>query len=123
MYRFSDKELNLEGIVGNPLNMLCQGAYDLHLVFDGSNIKRFTIMGVVRLYEAGKLLASWEDEGWNTVAYQRLLNAVPIAWRIVEPAILEITFENGVAMHIIDDSDQYEAVVIEFTDRPTLIVV
>ena len=124
MNRFTDQGLDLEGIVGHPMNLLCQGEFDLQLVFAVSNIQRFSIMSSLQLYEAGELLATWEGgSGWSALAYQKLLNAVPASWRIVEPAILEIAYENGLVMHILDDSDQYESVVIEFTDQPSVIVV
>lgn len=122
MYGFSNKGLNLDSIVGQPLNQLCQGAYDLNLVFNGSDLESFLVMGEVKVLKAGIVIATWGDGGWDSLDFQELLNAVPVSWRVVDERTLEIAFEDHLAMQVIDDSEQYEAAVIRFND-PTLPII
>ena len=111
------KDFDISCILGSPLNQLRLGPYDLQLVFDGSGIKWFVIESQVKVFEDNRLVATWGDpDGWDNLAFQKLLNAVPTAFRVIEPKTLEITFDNQLSLQILDDQDMYESVTITFDD-------
>lgn len=91
---------------------------------NGSGIQ-ICVQGNIQVYRDNQPIAEWgSDLRWTSLNFQLLLGAESVAWSLPDIRTLEITYDNGLKLLIIDDSDQYETAQIYFDDKslPTVIV-
>lgn len=72
------------------------------------------------LHRNGKLIAFWQ-EGRPDAGFYHILNSEVRRWAAVNDRQLVIEFENGIEMHLEDDSDQYECILIGVSGRDALL--
>ena len=110
-------DLDLQSIIGNDLNLVGLGKYDVQLNFDGSGVK-ICIQGDITLMEDKQVIAVWNEKGhWSSLAFQKLLNATVEGYAVPIKRLLEISFKNNLILHLHDNSDQYETMQIYFDDK------
>lgn len=77
----------------------------------------------VNLFRDGKLLAHWEGGRWPDPGFHDIMNTKVRRCEVVNDRLFVIEFENGIAMHLADSSDQYECMQISFEgDRSQWII-
>ena len=114
MYRIA-KELDLTSIVGQFTTQLRVGQFDLQFTLGRVN---FGISSPVNLFRDGKLFAHWEEGQWPEPGFYDVMNAAITRYDIPNDQLIILEFENGIAMHLVDDSDQYECMTIIFEGDP-----
>jgi hypothetical protein len=115
MYRIP-KELDLSPVVGQFTTQLRIGQFDLQFTFGEVN---FSIQSPVDLFHDGKPIAHWEEGKWPEPGFYNIMNTEVRRCDIVNDKLIIFQFENGVEMHLKDDSDQYETMQISFAGNPT----
>ena len=119
MYRIP-KELDLSPVVGEFTTQIRVGQFDLQFTFGPVN---FAVQSPVNLYHDGKLLAHWEEGKWPAPGFYDIMNAEVTRCEVRNERLIVFDFDNGIEMHLEDNSDQYESMQIAFDGEPTLWVI
>ncbi len=108
MYRIPS-DLDLSAVVGEFTTQVRVRQFDLQFTFGSVN---FTVQSPVQLLCDGKLVAGWEEGRWPDPGFYDIMNCLVLRCEVVTDRLIEIVFENGLTMRLVDDSDQYECLVI-----------
>jgi hypothetical protein len=114
MYRIP-KELDLSPVVGEFTTQVRVGQFDLQFTFGKVN---FAVTSPVRLFRDGKQVAYWEEGKWPEPGFYDIMNTKVRRCEIVSDRLIVLQFENGIEMHLEDNSDQYESMQISFAGNP-----
>ncbi len=114
MYRIP-KELDLSPAVGGFATRVRVGQFDLQFTFGKVN---FAVQSPVRLIRDGKQVAYWEEGKWPDSGFYDIMNTEVRRCEIVSDRLIVLEFENGIEMHLEDNSDQYESMQISFAGNP-----
>lgn len=115
MYRFP-ADLDLSSIIGQDLCQLCLGPYDLQLHFSNFALG-ISVWSDASLLSGQTALSQWHPgEGWNTLEFQKLVNATVAGFKVVDKSNLYIDFTNGLTLVLTDESEQFESIAIHFKD-------
>jgi len=115
MYRIPDA-LDLSPIVGEFTTQLGVGQFDLHFTFGPVS---FVVQSPVNLFRNGKLIAHWEEGRWPDPDFYDVMNATIRRCEVPNDRLIVLEFDNGIAMHLEDSSDQYECMQIYFEGNPS----
>jgi hypothetical protein len=110
MYRIPDN-LDLSPVIGEFTTQVRVGQYDLQFTFGPVH---FAIQAPVNLFRDGKLMAHWEGGRWPDQGFYDIMNTTIRRCEVVKDRLIVVEFENGIAMHLEDSSDQYECMQISF---------
>jgi len=119
MYRIP-KELDLKPVVGEFTTQVRAGQFDLQFTFGAVN---FAIQSPVSIFRGSKLVARWEEGKWPEPGFYDIMNTKVLRCEVVSDRRIELEFENGLTMHLEDNSDQYESMQISFAGNPLLWVI
>jgi len=108
MYRIR-ADLDLSPVVGQFTTQVRVGQFDLQFTFGRVS---FTVESPVNLFRDGKLLGSWEAGRWPDPGFYELMNAEVRRCEVPNDRLILFEFENGITMHLQDNSDQYECIHI-----------
>jgi hypothetical protein len=104
-------DLNLDDIVGSEIQQICIGRSDVQFRF-GSK-RHMCSQGLVEVFHDHLLVASWNVEaGWSSIEFQRLLHCAIENYNLLDERRLEIVFDGGLALHLHDNSDEFETIQI-----------
>ena len=110
MYRITG-DLDLGDIVGSEIHQICLGRYDVQFRFGSKTL--IAVQNRATLLENGETIGAWDEEtNWTSLAFQRLLNLRVESYSVPNDRLLEIRFYGGLALHLHDDSDQFESIHI-----------
>ena len=115
MYRIP-KSLDLSPIVGEFTTQVRVGQFDLQFTF---GIVTFAVTSPVHLYRGAECVARWEEGRWPEPGFYDILNTEIVRCEIVGDSRILLEFGNGLAMHLEDNSDQYESMQILFAGNPS----
>ena len=115
MYRIP-KELDLSSVVGEFTTQVRVGQFDVQFTFGKVN---FAVQSPVKLFCGGKQVAYWEEGKWPDPGFYDIMNTAVRQCEIVNDRLIVLQFDNGIEMHLEDNSDQYESMQIYFADNPT----
>lgn len=119
MYHIPDN-LDLSSLIGKFTTQVRVGQFDLQFTFGGVS---FAVQSPVKLFREGKLVAQWEEGRWPDPGFYDIMNVEVRRCEIVNNRVIVIEFDNGIAMHLEDSSDQYECMQISFEgDSSTWII-
>jgi hypothetical protein len=110
MYRIP-KELDLSPVVGEETTQIRVGQFELNFTFGTAY---FTVESPINLFRDGKLVAHWERGKWPDDAFYDIMNVPVKHCKVVNDRLIVFEFDNGIEMHLVDDSDQYESMQITF---------
>ena len=79
----------------------------------------FAVTSPVNLFRSGELIGHWEEGKWPEPAFYEILNTKITRCETKSDRLIEIAFSNGIEMHLVDDSDQYECMHISFKGTPS----
>lgn len=114
MYRFP-KELDLSSVVGEFTTQLRVGQFDLQFTFGSVS---FAVQSPISIFRDGELAAYWEEGKWPEPGFYDVMNAGVRRCEIVSDKLLVFEFENGLQMHLEDNSDHYESMQIAIEGDP-----
>jgi hypothetical protein len=104
-------DFTVEGLVGSDLQQICIGKYDVQFRFSSGTF--IAVQGGARILKNETQVSLWTEEGsWDTLAFHELLNHSVIRYVVTSKDVLQIDFDNGLILELIDDSDQYESMQI-----------
>jgi hypothetical protein len=110
MYRIP-KELDLSPIIGEFTTQIRVGQFDIQFTFGDLD---FAITSPVNLFRGGELIGHWEEGKWPEATFHDMMNTEITRCETVTDRLIVIAFANGIEMHLVDDSDQYECMQIRF---------
>jgi hypothetical protein len=110
MYRIP-KELDLSAVVGKFTTQVRVGQFDLQFTFGPVN---FAVFSTLNLFRDGKLVGHWDEGKWPDPGFYDIMNAEVRRCEIMNDRLIVIELDNGIEIHLIDDSDQYETMQITF---------
>ena len=119
MYRIL-KDLDLTPVVGEFTTQLRVGQFDLQFTFGDAH---FAVQSPVTLFRDGKPLARWEEGKWPEPGFYEIMNAKVTRCEVMSDRLIVFQFENGVEMHLEDNSDQYESMQISFAGNPSRCII
>ena len=108
MYRIPG-DLDLTHVVGEFTTQVRVGQFDLQFTFGPVH---FAIQSPVNLFRNGGLVAHWEEGRWPDAGFYEIMNTAVRRCEIVSDRLIVLEFDNGIAMHLEDSSDQYECMRI-----------
>lgn len=114
MYRIP-KELDLNAVVGEFTTQVRVGQFDLQFTFGPVN---FQVQSPVSLFRGGVLVATWAQGRWPEPGFFDIMNSEVKRCEVVNDRLIVLEFENGVEMHLEDNSDQYESMQISIDGTP-----
>jgi hypothetical protein len=114
------KELDLSPVVGQFTTQVRVGQFDLQFTFGDVN---FAIQSPVYLFRGGKLFAHWEEGKWPDPGFYDIMNTEVTRCQVLNDRLIVFEFENGIEMHLEDNSDQYESMQISFKGSPSLWII
>ena len=115
MYRIP-KELDLSPVVGEFTTQVRVGQFDIQFTFGEVD---FVIWSTVNLFRDGKLVAHWEEGKWPDTGFYEIMNTEVIRCDVENDRLIVFEFQNGIEMHLEDDSDHYESMKISFKGNPS----
>ena len=115
MYRIP-ADLDLTPVVGEFTTQVRVGPSDLQLTFGPVN---FAIQSPVNLFRDGELVGHWEPGRWPDPKFYEIMNTAVIRCEIASDRLIVLEFDNGVTMHLEDDSDHYESMQITVEGDPS----
>lgn len=113
MYRIPS-DLDLSPVVGEFTTQVRVGAFDLQFTFGAVN---FLAQSPVQLLPDGTIVSEWGGGRWPDPGLYDILNTNVSRCEIVSDRHIEIGFENGLTMRLVDDSDQYECLHIRIDEH------
>ena len=113
MYRVP-LDLDLSEIVGEFATQVGVGQFDLRFTFGPVT---FSVESPVSLVRNGQLIGSWEGGRWPDSTFFETMNSSVSRWEIPDDRTIVIRLENGIEVHLTDNSDQYECIQISVAGR------
>ena len=118
MFGFPE-DLDLTPLVGATLDTVAFAAFTIHLSFDGGH--RITIEGCVG-YRAG----DDDEERWDVVppassGLMRLTGQTVTSWQRIDRERVELDFDGGGHLVLVDDQPNYEAVQLLIDGVETIV--
>lgn len=108
MYGFPE-DLDLSQMVGHETTQFCVGPYDLQFTF---GTVEFAVQSTVELNRNGALIGVWKSGVWPSTDFYQVFGS-PVAWvQVVDRKRLVIALANGLELHLLDTSDQFESLQI-----------
>jgi hypothetical protein len=119
MYRIPN-DLDLSSIVGEVTTQLRVGPFDLQFTF---GLFSFAVQSPVKLFRDGQIVGQWEEGRWPDAAFYNIMNVDVTRCEVVNERLIVFDFENGITMHLEDNSDQYESmqIYLEGSQSPWII--
>jgi hypothetical protein len=114
MYRIP-KNLDLSPVVGQFTTLIGVGQFDIQFTF---GIVQFAVGSPVDLFRGNQVLGHWEGGKWPDAAFYDIMNTEVTSCEIKTDRLIIMRFANGIEMHLVDDSDQYECMQIYFKGYP-----
>jgi len=108
MYRIP-KDIDLSGIVGEFTTQVLVGQFDIQFRFGKYH---FAVQSDIRLIQHGKVIGVWQSGAWPPPQFFEIMNVNIVSCQIPDERKIVIHLENGIEIHLSDDSDQFECMQI-----------
>ena len=112
MYGFPS-DLNLATAIGQEITQFSVGPYDLQFSFGKV---AFAVQSQVEIRRASSVIATWQGGEWPSADFYEAFCSPVTSTHLVDERRLCVTLENGLQLHILDNSDQYESLQIFVPD-------
>ncbi len=103
MYHIPDN-LPLSDAIGEFTTQICVGLADFQFTFGKIN---FIAMGQVDLLRNGELIGRWQEGNGLDSTFIDIINAALTRYEIPNDKEIVLYLEQGLEMHIMDDSDYH----------------
>lgn len=119
MNRFP-KELDLSPIIGEFTTQIRVGQFDIQFSFGKVD---FAVQSPIELFKNNDSIGKWSEGNWPDPEFYNLMNVEVTEWKLVSDTLLILKFENGIEMHLVDNSDQYESMQIYISDNENPLII
>jgi hypothetical protein len=115
-------DLPIQPFVGRELNQICLGRFQTQLHFSGTG--SISVEGRWELRDGAGDIVDRAEEHETRESYRihRLIDAAVARFSIDAPRSFTLFFDNGLALTVFDDSEQYESFSINVDGEPPLYV-
>lgn len=114
------KELDLSPIINQFTTQVRVGQFDIQFTFGDVN---FTIESPIDLFRNGNIFGHWEPGKWPEAGFYEIMNAEVSKYQVVNEKLIIISLNNGIEVHLVDNSEQYESMQISIKGDPRLWVI
>ena len=114
MYRIPDT-LDLSGVVGEFTTQLRVGQFDFQFTLGKVN---FAVTSAITLIQNGEVIGRWAEGEWPDRQFFNTMNVAVCKAEVRNERLIVLHFANAIEMHLEDDSDQYECMVITVEGEP-----
>jgi len=73
----------------------------------------FAIQSPVSLVRQGEVIGGWSKGRWPDSGFFEIMNVKVSKWEIPNERTIQIQLENGIEIHLSDDSDAYECMRLQ----------
>ncbi|MDN5536593.1 hypothetical protein [Comamonas sp.] len=108
MYRIP-QDLDLSGIVGEFTTQVLVGQFDIQFRFGKYH---FAIQSDIHLIRHGEVIGIWQSGAWPPQQFFEVMNVNVVAGQMLDEREVVIHLENGIEIHLRDDSDKFECMQI-----------
>jgi len=112
--------LDLSGIIGQFTTQIRVGQYDLQFSLGKVH---FLITSPISLVREGAEIGRWNEGSWPDPAFFEVMNVNLSRYEIPDDRTIVLYLENGVEIHLSDDSDQYECIQISVDGNPSQTII
>jgi hypothetical protein len=119
MYGFPT-DLDFSSVVGEFTTLIGVGQFDLQFSLGKF---RFVVQSPITLHREGRAVATWDSVTWPPPEFYDLMNTPVVSAELTDGRTLVLRFENGLAAHLVDDSDQYETMQIIVGESPAAVYI
>lgn len=115
-------DLPIQAFVGQELNQICLGRFQIQLHFAG--VGSISVEGRWELRDAAADIVDRAEAHETRKSYRiHQLIDIPVARCSIDPPrSFTLFFDNGLALTVLDDSEQYESFSIKVDGQPPLYV-
>lgn len=103
------ESIDLSAAVGEFTTQVRVGQHDLQMAFGPVN---FAAQSSADLYRGSELVAHWQAGRWPDPGFFEIMNTPIRGWRVAHRKTLIVELENGLALHLSDDSERFETMHI-----------
>ena len=79
--------------------------------------------GRIKLVKNGNAVGRWAPGKWPDSGFLQLMNVNVSGWEKPNDRAIVIRLENGIEIHLADDSDQYECIQITTEGKPGSVII
>ncbi|WP_434155706.1 hypothetical protein [Pseudomonas sp. JZ134] len=108
MYRIPE-DLDLSDMVGEVTTQIMVGQFDLQFSFGKYH---FAVQSNINLVKSGKVIGVWQEGVWPPSLFFEIMNVSVVRCRILDDRTIAIYLDNGIEIHLKDNSDQFESMYI-----------
>lgn len=101
--------LDLSWAIGEFTTQVRVGQFDLQFTFGSVD---FAVQSPVSLFRDDMLVGQWIEGRWPDAGFFDIMNTPVCRCDVVDDRTIVLEFENGLTMHLTDDSDAYECMQI-----------
>ncbi|WP_080558766.1 MULTISPECIES: hypothetical protein [Pseudomonas] len=108
MYRIP-KDIDLSGIVGEFTTQVLVGQFDIQFCFGKYH---FAVQSDIHLIKHGQTIGVWQAGAWPPQQFFEIMNINVVACQIPDERTVTIYLDNGIEIHLSDNSDHFECMQI-----------
>lgn len=108
MYRIP-QVLDLSGIIGEFTTQVLVGQFDIQFRFGKYH---FAIQSDIHLIRHGEVIGVWQSGAWPPQQFFEVMNVNVVACQMPDERKVVIHLENGMEIHLRDDSNKFECMQI-----------
>lgn len=114
MYRIPHG-LDLSKVIGQSTTQVRVGQFDIQFSFGDVH---FAVQSDIDLVRNGETIGSWREGAWPPPQFFEIMNVDVSGYEIPNDRAIVIRLENGIEIHLHDDSDQFECMQITINGEP-----
>lgn len=115
MYRIP-RDLDLSKVVGQSTTQIQVGQFDIQFSFGDVH---FAVQSDIDLIRKGETIGSWREGAWPPPQFFEIMNVDVAKCEIPNDRKIIIHLDNGIAIHLNDNSDQFESMQISIKGEPS----
>jgi hypothetical protein len=118
MYRIP-KDLELSKIVGQFTTQIHVGQFNIQFTFGDVS---FAVQSPIKLIRSGEVVGSWHEGVWPSPQFFEIMNIEVAEYRSPDDRTIIICLNNGLEVHLSDNSDQFECMQISFAGEDAWVI-
>ncbi|MEH6493632.1 hypothetical protein [Halopseudomonas sp.] len=101
--------MNLDLMAGSECTQIRVGQFDIQFSFGEVD---FAVQSRIGLFKNEVEIGAWEEGNWPDSAFYEIMNVPVESVRTQGAKAIVITLENGLSVHLCDNSEQFETMQI-----------
>lgn len=106
-------------MIGSECTQIRIGQFDIQFSFGDVD---FAVQSKIGLYKNEVEIGVWGEGKWPDSSFYEIMNTSVSSVRIQGADVIVITLENGLSIHLCDDSEQFETMQISIGEEEPWII-